>query len=199
MSPVELHDILRADVVAGAKALLGATIVRGALRAQIVETEAYRSRDDPASHAFRGVTPRNGVMFGDAGRAYVYFNYGVHWMLNVTALSAGEAAGVLIRAAIPLEGLETMRARRGGLRDEQLLSGPGKLTQALAITGADNGLDLFDVDGTLYFEPPASVVRSVCGPRVGIAVGKGHDILWRFADEDSLRWVSRPAPPASEL
>ncbi len=188
----ELSAVLRSDVIEGAKALLGATIVKGELRAMIVETEAYRSSDDAASHAFRGRTPRNQVMFGEPGRAYVYFNYGVHWMLNVTAHDEGEAAAVLIRAAVPLAGLETMRERRRGLPDRQLLSGPGKLTRGFDISQAENGLDLLSDGGPLSIEPSTAPLTFVSGPRVGIAVGKGHETPWRFMSEAHLEWVSRP-------
>ena len=126
------------DVLAGAKALLGLNLVKGEMRARIVEVEAYRTPDDPACHAHRGVTPRNEVMFGPAGRAYVYFNYGVHWMLNVTAHSQGDAAAVLIRAAQPVNGLVEMRGARSSTKsDRDLLSGPGKLAAAygIAVTG----------------------------------------------------------------
>lgn len=189
---MDLLNILRADVVEGAKALLGSTLVRGELRAQIVEVEAYRASDDPASHAFRGLTPRNQVMFGEPGLAYVYFSYGVHWMLNVTAHTEGDAAAVLVRAAKPLAGIEIMRERRGVARDHDLLSGPGKLTQAFAITGKDNGLNLLDPSASLYLIPPTAAVSVLCGPRIGIAEGKGHETLWRFVDADLVAWASRP-------
>src|SRR5689334_10400345 len=102
---------LESDVLRGAKSLLGTELVRGIRRARIIEVEAYRA-DDPGCHAFRGQTARNEIMFGTAGFVYVYFNYGVHWMLNVTAHSHGDPAAVLIRAAEPLEALEEMFYRR---------------------------------------------------------------------------------------
>lgn len=195
MTTTELIEVLGDDVVRGAQSLLGATIVRGDLRAEIVETEAYRSEDDPASHAYRGMTPRNAVMFGKPGYAYVYFNYGVHWMFNVTAHGDGRAAGILIRAAQPLAGLDVMRERRRGLPDRELLSGPGKLAAAFAITGSDTGHFLFDPkDDSFRIEPADEAAPFVAGPRVGIAIGKGHDTPWRFVNARKVEWASRPRP-----
>jgi len=116
------------DPLAAAPALLGWYVVAGPCRGRIVEAEAYKSIGDPGSHAFRGKTPRNAVMFGQAGLAYVYFTYGNHWMLNVVGGPEGMAGAVLLRAAEPLEGLEIMRERRVKAKgDEGLMSGPGKL------------------------------------------------------------------------
>lgn len=194
MTPGELRDLLRADVLQAAPELLGATLVRGDMRARIVETEAYRA-DDPACHAFGKTSMKNMVLFGDPGLAYVYLNYGVHWMLNVSAHESGDAAGILIRAAEPLEGIDRMRQNRGAVRDADLLSGPGKLAKAFAITNTFNGIDLLDPASELHFEPrPQGVVRVVTGPRIGISEGKGHETPWRFMDADGLEWISRPKP-----
>lgn len=191
------NRILRAleqDVLLGAKALLGADIVFGDLRARIVEVEAYRTPDDPASHSQRGRTPRNWVMFERAGLAYVYFNYGVHWMLNVTAHEPGNAAAVLIRAARPLEGVDNMFARRPKAKSERdLLSGPGKLAAALGLSQEQNGWDLFSPASELRIEEGVPALAVMAGPRVGIKVGTEH--LWRFIDAESVPWVSRPLPP----
>ena len=179
------------DVLAGAKALLGLNLVKGEMRARIVEVEAYRTPDDPACHAHRGVTPRNEVMFGPAGRAYVYFNYGVHWMLNVTAHSQGDAAAVLIRAAQPVNGLVEMRGARSSTKsDRDLLSGPGKLAAAYGITGELNGINLFSVSSCLRLEEGPPVESVLVGPRIGIRLGVEH--LWRFIDAEALGWASRP-------
>lgn len=187
----DLLGALEGDVIIGARALLGTELVRGPMRARIVEVEAYRTPDDPASHAHRGITPRNAVMFGPAGRAYVYFNYGVHWMLNVTAHGEGDAAAILIRAAVPLEGLEEMRVSRPkARRDQDLLSGPGKLAAAFGLTGAWTGTDLFAAGGEVHFEAGAAPWRILAGPRVGIKVGREH--LWRFVDAEALDWISAP-------
>ena len=169
-------------------------LVRGERRARIVEVEAYRAEDDAASHAHRSRTPRNEVMFGTPGRAYVYFNYGVHWMLNVTAHPEHRAAAILIRAGEPLEGLEEMGALRPRAKTpHELLSGPGKLASAFGITGADNGIDLFSGESDLRLEPGERVADIVQGPRIGIKVAQ--DLPWRFADADALEWVSKPVPP----
>src|SRR3989454_12455112 len=108
----------------------------------LVEVEAYRGWDDPASHAFRGETPRNRVMFGEAGKAYVYFTYGFHHCLNVKAEMKGVAGAILIRALEPLEGIEQMKKNRGKEEVRELANGPGKLTQALKIDRRLNGEDL---------------------------------------------------------
>jgi DNA-3-methyladenine glycosylase len=146
---------------------------------QIVEVEAYEP-DDPASHAFRGPTARNSVMFGPPGHLYVYFTYGNHWMANVVTRGVGEGSAVLIRALRPLEGLEAMRARRGRDEIRDLCSGPGKLCRAFEIDRRLDGADLIGgreiwLDRGEPVEPDAITV----GPRVGISVGL--DRPWRFS------------------
>lgn len=129
-------------------------------------------------------------MYGPAGHAYVYFNYGVHWMLNVTAHAHGDPAAVLIRAAEPLAGLDIFRMHRAkALLDRAILSGPGKLAAAFEVTGGDNGKNLFDTLG-LHFEPGERPKKVLAGPRIGIRHGTEH--LWRFVDASRLEWVSRP-------
>jgi DNA-3-methyladenine glycosylase len=188
-----LRKALRGDVVEAAHALLGCELVRGERRARIVEVEAYRGRDDPGSHAFRGMTPRNQVMYGEAGHAYVYFTYGCHWMLNVVAEEEGEAAAVLIRAAEPIAGVDLMRLHRPkAARDRDLLSGPGKLAAAFEIERADNGMDLLASDASLRLLEGPQPKKVLAGTRIGLAVGKGDRTLWRFADSSALPWVSRP-------
>ncbi len=178
------------DAVAAARSLLGYVIHHQECSARIVETEAYRASCDPASHAFRGQTERNRVMFGPVGIAYVYFSYGVHWMLNVVAHGKDEAGAVLIRAAEPLAGIDAMAERRGTDRREALLSGPGKLCQALGIDREHYGVDLF-AGGELRIEPGASPAEIIAGPRIGIAHGKGHETPWRFVDSSATRWLSK--------
>lgn len=194
----QLLETLEKDVVQAAQDLLGWQIVIGSMRARIVETEAYRTPDDPACHAHRGITKRNEVMFGERGRAYVYFTYGNHWMLNVTAMPLGMAGAVLIRAAEPLEGLELMRARRArARRDEDLLSGPGKLCQGLGVDIRFNGEDLLGAASQIGLEPgppPAQILR---GTRIGLT--QGLELPWRFADGDRLRWVSKPISTLGRL
>ncbi len=156
--------------------LLGRTLVRisptGAhLRVRIVETEAYEP-DDPASHAYRGVTDRTAVMFGPPGHLYVYFVYGVHWCANVVTGAAEEGSAVLLRAGEPIEGTEEMACNRGGR--VPLAVGPGRLAQALAISGADNGLDL-TTTGTSWFEGAAGIRPEdvAMGPRIGVREASG--------------------------
>jgi len=174
-----------------ARDLIGATVRHGAAAGVIVETEAYH-HSEPACHAYVGLTPRTAPLFGPPGFTYVYRSYGIHAMLNAVCDAGGVGAAVLIRALEPADGLEIMRAARGVARDEDLCSGPGKLTQALAI-----GLDLNAtslLDGPVRIEPrPASapVPAIAVGPRVGIT--KAADLPWRFCAVGS-RFVSRPWP-----
>jgi DNA-3-methyladenine glycosylase len=189
----EIAEALARDVLEAAPLLLGSVLVRGSRRARIVEVEAYRAEGDPGCHAHRGMTRRNQVMFDRPGLAYVYFNYGVHWMLNVVAHQPGSAAAILVRAAEPLEGLEEMKLLRPKARRiEDLLSGPGKLAAAFSITGEDNGLDLLSGDSPLRIEPGMTVERIVTGPRIGLAPGKGDELPWRYADAARLAFVSKP-------
>ena len=179
-----VHDV--------ARDLVGCVVRHGESAGRIVETESYH-QEEPACHAYVGVTDRSRTLFGDPGHAYVYFSYGVHSLLNAVAEPAGVGAAVLIRALEPVEGLDLMRARRGVDRPEDLCSGPGKLTQALGIRLALNGTSL--VDGPIEFlaRPAGARPRIVAGERIGIT--KAVDLPWRFCDADS-RHVSRPWPEA---
>jgi DNA-3-methyladenine glycosylase len=180
-----VHDV--------ARDLIGCVVRHGATAGRIVEAESYHM-DEPACHAYAGLTGRTRPLFGAPGHAYVYFSYGVHSLLNAVAEEPGTGAAVLIRALEPLEGIELMRARRGLSRTEDLCSGPGKLTQALAIGLDLNGTSL--VDGPIEVvarEPGAREPRIVIGERIGIT--KAADLPWRFCDADS-RHVSRPWPAA---
>ena len=166
-----------------AKELLGKVLVRRlrstVLRGIIVEAEAYRGQDDPASHAYVGRTERNQVMFGQPGHAYVYFTYGMHYCLNVTTEPIGQAGAVLIRAIQPVKGIEAMMKRRGTNRIRDLTNGPAKLTEAFAVTTALNGHDLTTV-GRLFIaendKPEAFRIASTS--RIGI--GAGVEKPWRF-------------------
>lgn len=193
---MSLLDLLPIDVVAAAPELLGWRLRRGALEARIVEVEAYRGSDDPAAHGFGKTKMKNMAMFGPPGHAYVYFNYGCHWMLNLVAHEEGDACAILIRAAEPIYGLETFRERRPkAKREEDLLSGPGKLAAAFNITSAENGLPLLAPESPLHLLPPDEPVKEVLiGTRIGIAEGKAHDRPWRFIDRERLRWASKPWP-----
>src|SRR5919109_2215222 len=155
----------------------------------IVETQAYSCSDDLASHAYRGATARNKVMFGDVGRAYVYFTYGNHFCLNVSAKRGNvEAGAVLIRGIEPIEGIELMRQFRPVDDVFSLTSGPGKLTQALKITSALNGTDLTSSDSEIYIEFGKTPNCIVTTPRIGIT--RAVDREWRFVDPSSL-FISR--------
>src|SRR5919109_3550132 len=155
----------------------------------IVETEAYGYSDDPASHACRGATARNKVMFGDVGRAYVYFTYGNHFCLNVSAKRSNvEAGAVLIRGIEPIEGIELMRQFRPVNDVFSLTSGPGRLTQALKITSALNGTDLTSSQSELYIEAGKRTDHIVTTPRIGIT--RAVDKEWRFVNPSSL-FISR--------
>ena len=153
-----------------ARELIGARLVRvldgQKLIGLITETEAYVGQTDLGSHAKAGRTPRTLVMFGPPGHAYVYFTYGNHWMLNVVTQPEGFAGAVLIRAIQPIQGIEIMLERRSG-RDT---FGPGKLAQALGITGSENGIDLTKANGRLWLEAGEPVPNSLVtkGPRVGL-------------------------------
>lgn len=161
------------DVTAGARYLLGCEIRRmlpngAVLRARIVETESYH-QEDPASHTFRGESPRNKAMFGPAGYAYVYFTYGMHWCFNVTAGPEGYGAGILIRAAEPLESLETMRQIRR-VNDANLTNGPAKLAQAMVIDKELYGHDLTQPPLQI-FEPDNRDFEVIETTRIGISSG----------------------------
>jgi DNA-3-methyladenine glycosylase len=178
-----------------ARELIGCTVAVGGTAGIIVETEAYDATD-PACHAYIGRTPRNEVLFGEPGRAYVYLSYGIHSLLNFVAEPEGSAAAVLIRALEPSEGLELMRERRGRGELEELCSGPGKLTEALGV-----GLDL---NGADLLAPPFELLAPEAGwdgaevvaaTRIGIT--KAAERPWRYCAAGS-RFVSRPWPPAAD-
>jgi DNA-3-methyladenine glycosylase len=158
---------------------------------RIVETEAYLGARDPASHAWRGRrTPRVEPLYGAPGTAYVYFTYGMHWCLNAVSEKVDRPTAVLLRALEPLEGLETMRRRRGGVRDRELCSGPAKLCEALGVTGALNGASLRR--GVLRIVNDGSRPRTRASiavtPRIGVS--RAADWPLRFLIEGSP-WASR--------
>ena len=145
----------------------------------ISETEAYGSKDDPASHAFNGMTNRNSVMFGDVGKAYVYFIYGVHHCMNVTAHSpAHDAGAVLIRSLIPTEGISSMMSRCHVQNKLNLTNGPGKLTRALDINRSHNGLSLSDRQSLLHIEDGIKPDKIVSTTRIGIS--RAREKHWRY-------------------
>jgi DNA-3-methyladenine glycosylase len=173
-----------------ARELIGCRLFFGGVGGIIVETESYE-RDDPACHAYVGLTERTSVIFGPPGRAYVYLSYGIHSLLNFVCEPEGEAAAVLVRALEPTTEIETMRARRGKARtDLDLCSGPGKLTEALGITLAANA-DRLDRDPFRLLGPEGDPPEVVTSPRIGIT--KAVEKPWRFSQKGS-RYVSRPRP-----
>ncbi len=164
-----------------ARELLGCLLVRRVGRAtlsgRVVEVEAYRGSDDPASHSYRGPTKRSAIMFGEAGHVYVFFSYGNHWCLNFTTEAEGQPGAVLIRALEPVEGIEAMKKSRGVSKVAQLTNGPGKLTKALSIDGVFNGEDLAK-SRRLYVLGREQPVRVATSARIGIS--KGRERQWRF-------------------
>jgi DNA-3-methyladenine glycosylase len=167
-------DFYAQPVIDLAQALIGCTLLHDGVGGVIVETEAYHA-GDPASHSFAGETARNRAMWGPPGRAYVYHIYGIHWCLNVVG-GAEPGAAVLLRALEPTHGFDRMYVRRGTADPRRLCSGPGKLCQALGVTGAENGLPL---DGPPFaILPRAAAPGIVTGTRIGIT--KGADEPWRF-------------------
>lgn len=172
------------DALEVAPALLNKLLVMDApgaprVAVRIVEVEAYRGADDPASHAYKGRTARNATMFGPAGHLYVYFTYGMHWCANVVCASPGIAQGVLLRAAAPVEGLDVMRERRPKARtDRDLCRGPARLAQALGLHRAHDGLDLLRGPLRGYDDGVAPPARPGRSARIGVTAA--HDHRWRW-------------------
>jgi DNA-3-methyladenine glycosylase len=176
-----VHDV--------ARDLVGCVMRHGDTAGRIVEVESYH-QEEPACHAYAGLTPRTRVLFGPPGIAYVYRSYGIHALVNAVAETEGVGAAALIRALEPVENVDLMRERRGMERAEDLCNGPGKLTQALGI-----GLDLNDtplIGGPIEILPREREPEIVTGTRIGI--NRAMELPWRFCDRDS-RCVSRPWPP----
>lgn len=170
---------VRIDEVA--RTLLGWEVSAHGVRVRLTEVEAYGGAvgADPASHVYRGRTPRNAVMFGPPGYLYVYFTYGMHWCLNVVAGQAGEPAAVLLRAGEVVDGHETARRRRGHPPDRDLARGPARLASALGIDGTANGTELTSGDGPVTLTPPTRPTGEVlAGPRVGVSSAAATP--WRF-------------------
>lgn len=180
MTVAELEGLLTGDVLSVARGLLGWTLVSDigdkTTAVTVVEVEAYAGGDDPASHAFRGQTPRNAAMFGPPGTLYVYRSYGIHWCMNVVVGEEGLPHAVLLRGGEPTAGIAAMVERRG--REANLADGPGKLCQALGVTKDQDGTDL-----------RTGSLRLVAGPGLGgrsvatttrIGISKAVERPWRF-------------------
>jgi len=179
------RDFFARSVHQVAPDLVGCRLLVDGVGGTVVEVEAY-DHEDPASHGFRGRTERNRSMFGPPGHAYVYRSYGIHWCLNLVCEAEGVASAVLVRALEPSHDLERMRARRGTEDPRLLCSGPGRLCQALGVTGAHDGMPVDRPPFALF--PAAGKVDIVAGPRVGITAAA--DLPWRYGLADS-RFVSR--------
>jgi DNA-3-methyladenine glycosylase len=193
--PPLLHAFYDRPSVEVARNLLGKTLWRrteaGLTAGIIVETEAYDGANDPASHAWRGRTQRNAVMFGPPGYAYVYFTYGMHYCINAVTGPEGQASAALLRAIQPIVGLDIIQERRGAhIPDRDLARGPGRLCQALGITTADNGADL--AGDALWISETADAPDPLIAatPRIGIT--RAAERLWRFVVCDSRYISGRP-------
>jgi DNA-3-methyladenine glycosylase len=197
-SPRLLREFFARDPVVLARDLLGRVLFyktpEGLLAGRIVETEAYTGAADPASHAFRGPTARNAVMFGPAGHAYVYFTYGMHYCLNVTAEAPGTAGAVLLRALEPLAGVEIMRARGDRGPEIRVLSGPGKIGRAFGLTLEDNGRDFTRGPLGITAGLPVPDREVATSPRIGIS--RAVDLPYRFAVIGSSSVSKTPTRPS---
>lgn len=174
-APRSFEELVGGSALAAAPLLLGWTLLVDGVGGRIVEVEAYEP-GDPASHSYRGRTPRNVAMFGPPGHLYVYRSYGVHWCANITCGPQGTGAAVLLRALEPTDGLDAMRRRRAVTDPRLLCSGPGRLTQALGIDASHDGADLSAPPFRLV--PPERVPPHEATPRIGIS--KAVELPWRF-------------------
>ncbi|MCB1257535.1 MAG: DNA-3-methyladenine glycosylase [Microthrixaceae bacterium] len=171
--------------------LLNKLLIADGVVTRIVEVEAYWGSHDPASHAYRGMTPRNATMFGPPGFLYVYRSYGIHWCSNIVLCGDGEAGAALVRAVEPVSNIDVMRGRRPKTtREVDLTNGPGKLCAALAITGDDDGTDLLSQASRIQLatDGMASPSNPLVTTRIGIT--RAAEFPWRFSVPNS-RWVSR--------
>ncbi|HTY73227.1 MAG TPA: DNA-3-methyladenine glycosylase [Actinomycetes bacterium] len=180
-APVLPRTFFAREVMTVARDLLGRHLEHDGVVVRLTEVEAYAGPDDPASHAYRGITPRNAVMFGPAGHLYVYFSYGMHWCANVVCGPDGAASAVLLRAGEVVEGLAVARSRRTTARgDAELARGPARLTAALGIGREHDGADLCRDGASITLTPghPVPDLAVAHGPRVG--VGAAADREWRL-------------------
>jgi DNA-3-methyladenine glycosylase len=182
------REFFQRDPLACARELVGCELVVDGCGGIVVETEAYAARGDEACHTFTRPSSRRFVAERPAGTAYVYLNYGVHWLLNFLVKDGPEDGFVLVRALEPTRGLEAMGARRGTAVPEKLCSGPGKLTRALGIAGELHGCDFFSLEGA-GLRRPEKRASVLAGPRIGIR--RAADFPWRFVLAGS-RFLSAP-------
>jgi DNA-3-methyladenine glycosylase len=194
---LNLAGLLAGPVEQAARGLLGCRLSAGGVTVRLTEVEAYSGTGlDPASHAHRGRTPRNEIMFGPAGYAYVYFTYGMHWCVNVVCGTAGTASAVLLRAGSIVDGVEIARSRRAAVRrDVDLARGPARLCAALGIERSFYGTYLLDGSGPgVLSAPDGEVGEIVAGPRVGVT--GAHDLPWRFwlKDDPTVSVYRRHVP-----
>jgi DNA-3-methyladenine glycosylase len=173
--------------------LIGTTLLFNGSGGLVVEVEAYH-HTEPAAHSFRGLTPRNAVMFGPPGYAYVYRSYGIHWCLNLVCEAKGSASAVLIRALEPTAGFAAMHRRRHTKDDRLLCSGPGRLCEALGVTHKHNGLPLDRPPFELFGR--AGPFEVIAGPRIGLT--KAVDLPWRYGLKGS-RFLSKPFPSSDKI
>jgi DNA-3-methyladenine glycosylase len=189
---MDLAGLLAGGPEEAAPQLLGSFLISEiggrTVKARVTEVEAYKGSDDPASHAFRGRTGRNGSMFERPGTLYVYRSYGIHWCANVAAGPEGVGWGILFRSGEIVDGIGVARGRRG--RDDELATGPGKLTQALAVDASHDGTYLLDDNSPIRLEagPPPELV--IATPRVGIS--RAVDLPWRFVEVTQRGSGGRP-------
>jgi DNA-3-methyladenine glycosylase len=183
-----------------APTLLGAVLRHGAVAVRLTEVEAYDGPNDPASHAYRGRTPRNEVMFGPPGHLYLYFSYGMHWACNVVCGPEGRASGTLLRAGEVIDGLDLARSRRGPARERDLARGPGRLTQALGLSAEHKGTPVLG-GGPVRLQPPLEPPAAIlAGPRVGVSAEA--DRPWRFwiaGDRYVSDYKRSPRAPRGEV
>ena len=183
------REFYRRDAREVAPDLLNKLLVRGDLVGRIVEAEAYCGGEDPGAHTYRGMTNRNRTMFGPPGGLYVYFTYGMHWCANAVCGDEGEGIAVLLRALVPLDGLDEMRERRpAARRDRDLCSGPAKLCQAFGLDREHDGADLVTADRGITIlddgiPPPVDPVQTT---RVGLSAGAEHPWRWYVAGDPNV-------------
>jgi DNA-3-methyladenine glycosylase len=179
--PVLRRAFYDRDAAVVAPELLNKVLVSGAVRARLVEVEAYRGRDDPGSHAYRGPTARNATMFGPPGHLYVYLSYGMHWCANAVCGPGDTPHAVLLRAATPIAGIEVVRARRRTARRERdYARGPGSLGQAFGFDRSFDGIDLVRGSVRIFDDGVPPPARPGVSRRVGLGSGKGEALRLRF-------------------